>query len=163
MTRPLNPASSRLLSVPPRYYDIIDGDTEAVVDSDLGARLARSRSLARSRGSELRDGWRHPGYADLVVGSRAHPGHRFPRWGHLSVKRAECRHPLFIPYRSSTEFCRDIMITSRSPSPVPQTINNFNKDMIAETEEKIHTSRMKTMYLICFNIFDLNCNNIQVS
>ena len=55
------------------------------------------------------------------------------------------------------------MITSRSPSPVPQTINNFNKDMIAETEEKIHTSRMKTMYLICFNIFDLNCNNIQVS
>ncbi len=97
VTRPLNPASSRLLSVPPRYYDIIDGDTEAVVDSDLGARLARSRSLARSRGSELRDGWRHPGYTDLVVGSRAHPGHRFPRWGQLSVMQAECRHPAFIP------------------------------------------------------------------
>ena len=80
ITRPLNPASSRLLSVPPRHYDIIDGDTEAVLDSDLGARMVRSRSLARSRGSELRDGWRHPGYSDLVVGNRAHPGHRFPRW-----------------------------------------------------------------------------------
>ena len=40
------------------------------------------------------------------------------------------------------------MITSRSPSPVPQTINNFNRDMIAETEEKMHTSRMKTMLFL---------------
>ena len=71
-----------MLSVPPRYYDVIDANTEAVLDSDLEARLSRSRSLARSRGSELRDGWRHPGYGDLVVGSRAHPGHSFPRYKH---------------------------------------------------------------------------------
>ena len=63
----------------------ITKDNENVVfhisanSSDLSARLARSRSVARSRGAELRDGWRHPGYGDLVVGSRAHPGHHFPR------------------------------------------------------------------------------------
>ena len=115
ITRPLNPASSRLLSVPPRHYDIIDGDTEAVLDSDLGARLVRSRSLARSRGSELRDGWRHPGYSDLVVGSRAHPGHRFPRWGHLSLKW---------PAMSSSNICTSdhrpsFAVTSWSPAGAP--------------------------------------------
>ena len=63
--------------------------------------------------------------------------------------------------RSSTEFCRDIMITSRSPSPVPQTINNFNRDMIAETEEKIHTSRMKTMlFLVKLDFKPLICDTI---
>merc|ERR1719228_315530 len=95
--RPLNPASSRLLSVPQRHYDVIDASTDQVVDSDLHWRQRRSRSVARN--AELRDGWKHPGYNDLVVGSRAHPGHHFPR--------------------SSTEFCRDMIITSRSPSPAP--------------------------------------------
>ena len=52
------------------------------------------------------------------------------------------------------------MITSRSPSPVPQTINNFNRDMIAETEEKIHTSRMKTMSLLKLNFKPLKCDTI---
>ena len=47
--------------------------------------------------------------------------------------------------RSSTQFCRDIMMSSRSPSPAPQHISNYNRDMIAETEEKIHTNRMKAM------------------
>ena len=75
LIRPLYPASSRLLSVPPRYYDVIDGDQ--VVDSDLHSRVQRSRSVARH--AELRDGWRHPGYNDLVVGSTAHPGHHYPR------------------------------------------------------------------------------------
>ena len=75
--RPLYPASSRLLSVPPRYYDIIDTDTNEVIDSDLHRRANRSRSVARN--SELRDGWRHPGYNDLVVGSKAHPGNYYPR------------------------------------------------------------------------------------
>ena len=72
------------------------------------------------------------------------------------------RNVVFIHFylRSSTEFCRDIMITSRSPSPVPQTINNFNRDMIAETEEKIHTSRMKTMSLLKLNFKPLNCDTI---
>merc|ERR1711997_1433537 len=87
-------------------------------------RLNRSRSLTRN--SELRDGWRHPRYSDLVVGSRAHPGHRFPR--------------------SSTEYCRNIMSASRSPSPAPQHINNYHKEMICSNEERIHHSRMKTMY-----------------
>ena len=65
------------MSVPPRYYDIIDTDTNEVIDSDLHRRANRSRSVARN--SELRDGWRHPGYNDLVVGSKAHPGNYYPR------------------------------------------------------------------------------------
>jgi len=122
--RPLNPASSRLLSVPPRHYDVIDSSTNQVVDSDLHWRQRRSRSVARN--AELRDGWRHPGYNDLVVGSRAHPGHHFPR--------------------SSTEFCREMIISSRSPSPAPEHIAKFHKDMIADSEERIHTNRMRAMY-----------------
>jgi len=122
--RPLNPASSRLCSVPPRYYDVIDYDTNEIVDSDLHQRMNRSRSV--NRNSELRDGWRHPGYNDLVVGSRAHPGHHFPR--------------------SSSEYCRDMIISSRSSSPIPVHINNYNKDLIADSEEKIHTNRMRAMY-----------------
>ena len=121
---PLYPASNRLQSIPPRYYDVVDLDSKRVVESDLTQRLNRSRSVA-ARNSELRDGWRHPGYSDLVVGSRAHPGHRFAR--------------------SSTEYCRDIMSASRSPSPAPQHINNYHKEMISSNEERIHHSRMKTM------------------
>ena len=48
-----------------------------MVDSDLHRRVQRSRSVARN--AELRDGWRQPGYSDLVVGSTAHPGHHYPR------------------------------------------------------------------------------------
>ena len=114
---PLYPASNRLQSIPPRYYDVVDLETGRVVESD------RSRSLTRN--SELRDGWRHPRYSDLVVGSTAHPGHRFPR--------------------SSTEYCRDILSASRSPSPAQQHINNYHKEMISSNEERIHHSRMKTM------------------
>ena len=121
--RPLSPASSRLQSIPPRYYDVVEADTNRVVESDLQQRLSRSRSVARN--SELRDGWRHPHYSDLVVGSRAHPGHRFPR--------------------SSTEYCRDLMSASRSPSPAPQHLNNLHQEMISSNEERIHHSRMKTM------------------
>ena len=47
--------------------------------------------------------------------------------------------------RSSTEFCRDILISSRSASPAPEHINNYNRDRIADAEEKIHTSRMRAM------------------
>ena len=75
--RPLYPATNRLQSIPPRYYDVVDLETNRVVESDLQQRLNRSRSV--SRNCELRDGWSHPRYSDLVVGSRAHPGHRFPR------------------------------------------------------------------------------------
>ena len=121
--RPLYPASNRLQSIPPRYYDVVDRETNRVVESDLHQRLNRSRSITRN--SELRDGWRHPGYSDLVVGSTAHPGHRFAR--------------------SSTEYCRDIMSASRSPSPAPEHINNYHKEMICSNEERIHHSRMKTM------------------
>merc|ERR1711862_478058 len=111
--RPLNPASSRLCSVPPRYYDVIDYDTNEIVDSDVHQRMNRSRSV--NRNSELRDGWRHPGYHDLVVGSRAHPGHHFPR--------------------SSSEYCRDMIISSRSSSPIP-----------------VHTNRMRAMYPETFRV-----------
>ena len=122
-SRPLYPASNRLQSIPPRYYDVVDGDTNQVIESDLHHRASRARSLART--SELREGWTQPRYSDLVLGSRAHPGHRAAR--------------------SSTEFCRDIMSACRSPSPAPQHINDYHKDMICSNEEKIHQSRMKTM------------------
>merc|ERR1711971_138421 len=62
----------------------------------------------------------------MVAGSTASPGHFFPR--------------------SSTEFCRDIISRSRSPSPAPQHINHYHKDMISENEERIHNSNMKTRY-----------------
>ena len=75
--RPLYPASSRLQSIPPRYYDVVDTNTNQVVDSDLHRLVSRGRS--RARNSELRDGWTDPRYSDLVVGSTAHPGHRAPR------------------------------------------------------------------------------------
>ena len=87
--------------------------------TDLGPGMGLART------SELREGWTQPRYSDLVLGSRAHPGHRAAR--------------------SSTEFCRDIMSACRSPSPAPQHINDYHKDMICSNEEKIHQSRMKTM------------------
>ena len=76
MFRPLYPASTRLQSIPPRYYDVLDSTTGTVMESDLH-QLVRGRS--RARNSQLRDGWRDPRYSDLVVGSRAHPGHRAAR------------------------------------------------------------------------------------
>jgi len=120
--RSLYPATSRLQSVPPRFYDVVDRDGD-VVCSDMMYR-GRARSVARN--TQLHDGWNHPMYNDMVVGSTASPGHFFPR--------------------SSTEFCRDILSRSRSPSPAPEHINHYHRDMIAEHEEKIHHSYMKLRY-----------------
>ena len=149
MFRPLNPASSRLCSVPPRYYDVIDYEKNEIVDSDLHQRMKRSRSTARN--SELRDGWRHPGYNDLVVGSRAHPGHHFPRYFSSRNMLPTAINVVFVQ-RTSSEYCRDMIISSRSCSPAPAHINNYNKDLIADSEEKIHTNRMRAMYvcLCCY-------------
>lgn len=120
--RSLYPATSRLQSVPPRFYDVVDRDGD-ILASDMMYR-GRARSVARN--TKVSDGWNHPMYNDMVAGSTASPGHFFPR--------------------SSTEFCRDIISHSRSPSPAPEHINHYHKDMISENEERIHHSNMKSRY-----------------
>jgi len=121
--RSLYPATSRLQSVPPRFYDVVDRETGDVLASDM---MYRNRSKSVARNSQVSDGWNHPYYNDMVVGSTASPGHFFPR--------------------SSTEFCRDILSRSRSPSPAPEHINHYHKDMISSNEERIHHSQMKARY-----------------
>jgi len=118
---PLYPATSRLQSVPPRYYDVVDRNTGDIMCSDM---MYRSKSVARN--TSVSDGWNHPYYNDMVIGSTAHPGHHYPR--------------------SSTEFCRDIISHSRSPSPAPEHINHYHRDMISSNEERIHHSNMKNRY-----------------
>jgi len=120
--RSLYPATSRLQSVPPRFYDVVDRDGE-VIASDMMYR-GRARSVARN--TQLNDGWHHPLYNDLVLGSTASPGHLFPK--------------------TSTEFCRDIISRSRSPSPAPEHINQYHRDMVSQNEERIHHSSMKVRY-----------------
>jgi len=119
--RALYPATSRLQSVPPRFYDVYDRDTGDVLASDM---MYRNRAKSVARNTQVGDGWNHPYYNDMVAGSTASPGHFFPR--------------------SSTEFCRDILSRSRSPSPAPEHINHYHKDMINTNEERIHHSHMKT-------------------
>ena len=70
--------------------------------------------------------------------------------GTLEVFSMTAINVVFVP-RSSSEYCRDMIISSRSSSPIPVHINNYNKDLIADSEEKIHTNRMRAMYLLLFS------------
>jgi len=118
------PASNRLSSLPPRYYDVYDADG-GLVASDLIYR-SRAKSMARERVSR-RDGWENPMYRDMIEGGRgASPGHFFPR--------------------TSTEFSREILSGSRSPSPVPETINRFNQEQTERIREHLHTRQQKALY-----------------
>merc|ERR1712002_612332 len=47
---------------------------------------------------------------------------------------------------TSSQWSRDLISHSRSPSPCPETINNMNRDMIDSSNEKLHISYMKTRY-----------------
>merc|ERR1712055_60891 len=123
--RGVHPASSRLHSVPPRFYDLVDGDSGEVLDSDWMHRN-RARSMIRSTRAKEDAAWSHPLYGDMVTGSRASPGHLGPR--------------------TSTEFSRDFISRSRSPSPAPETINNMNIDMIDTINEKLHLLNMKARF-----------------
>merc|ERR1712002_59336 len=118
------PASHRLSSLPPRHYDVYDYEGN-VVASDLIFR-ARAKSMARERMSR-RDGWDNPLYRDMVEQGRgASPGHYFPR--------------------TSTEYCREILSGSRSPSPIPETINRFNQERTDRVREQMHIAQQKSMY-----------------
>jgi len=125
--RGLYPASSRLQSVPPRFYDLVDGETGEVLASDriCGGRT-RARSMIRNCRAQEEENWPQPFYSDMVTGSRASPGHFGPR--------------------TSSQWSRDLISHSRSPSPCPETINNMNRDMIDSNNEKLHISYMKTRY-----------------
>merc|ERR1711962_1189744 len=115
--RGLYPASSRLQSVPPRVYDLVDGETGEVLASDriCGGRT-RARSMIRNCRAQEEENWPQPFYSDMVTGSRASPGHFGPR--------------------TSSQWSRDLISHSRSPSPCPETINNMNRDMIDSNNEK---------------------------
>lgn len=121
----LYPASGRLQSVPPRYYDLVDGDTGRVIASDSTYRN-RARSQIRSQRLAEEASWGHGAYSDMVVGSTGHPGHFAPR--------------------SSGEYSRDILSRSRSPSPVAEHINHMNRDMIDANKEMIHQSKMRNRF-----------------
>merc|ERR1711953_1132078 len=45
--RGLYPATSRLQSVPPRFYDLVDGETGRLLASDLTSGRTRARSMIR--------------------------------------------------------------------------------------------------------------------
>merc|ERR1712233_62847 len=65
--RGLYPATSRLQSVPPRFYDIVDGESGRVLASDLTSGTTRARSMIRqSRLAEER-AWPQPLYGDMVT------------------------------------------------------------------------------------------------
>jgi len=122
----LYPATTRLQSVPPRFYDLVDGSSGRVLASSENNYRNRARSMMRSvRAAEEKE-WDHPLYRDLVTGSTAHPGHPYPR--------------------SSSEYSQDFICRSRSPSPCPETINNMNRDMIDSINEKLHVSNMRNRF-----------------
>jgi len=123
--RPLYPASGRLQSVPPRYYDVIDGESGEVIESDRMSRNRTRSTLRQMRQSEARD-WKHPLHGDMVEGSSAHPGNYTPR--------------------TPSEYARNLLCITRSPSPAPQTINSMNRDMIDSAREKIHHSKYSLKY-----------------
>merc|ERR1712004_700609 len=64
--RGLYPATSRLQSVPPRFYDIIDGDTGDLLASDLTSGRNRARSMIRQTRLAEERAWPQPMYGDLV-------------------------------------------------------------------------------------------------
>merc|ERR1712076_320916 len=109
--RGLYPATSRLQSVPPRFYDLVDGESGRVLASDLTSGRTRARSMIRRTRLEEERTWPQPLYGDMVVGRTASAGH-------------------FLVPRTSGEFSRDIISRSRSPSPCPDAINNMNRDLI---------------------------------
>merc|ERR1711973_856490 len=72
--RGLYPATSRLQSVPPRFYDIIDGDTGDLLASDLTSGRNRARSMIRQTRLAEERAWPQPMYGDLVTGRTASAG-----------------------------------------------------------------------------------------
>merc|ERR1711971_1406426 len=94
--RGLYPATSRLQSVPPRFYDLVDGESGRVLASDLTSGATRARSMIRQKRLAEERAWPQPVYGDMVIGPTASAGH-------YSVPR------------TSGEFSRDIISRSRSP------------------------------------------------
>merc|ERR1711981_516267 len=125
--RGLYPATSRLQSVPPRFYDLVDGESGRVLASDLTSGRTRARSMIRRTRLEEERTWPQPLYGDMVVGRTASAGH-------------------FSVPRTSGEFSRDIISRSRSPSPCPDAINNMNRDLIDGINEKLHQSNMRNRF-----------------
>jgi len=109
--------------VPPSYYDVYSQEGEHLL-SDIIFR-SRARSMARERGrSEMRV---NPYYRDVLEGGLgADPGHFFPK--------------------TATEFSRELRSQSRSPSPIPDTINRMNKEMCERNKERLHASKQKAWY-----------------
>jgi len=125
--RGLYPATSRLQSVPPRFYDLVDGESGRVLASDLTSGATRARSMIRQKRLAEERAWPQPVYGDMVIGPTASAGH-------YSVPR------------TSGEFSRDIISRSRSPSPCPDAINKMNTDMIDSVNEKLHLSNMRNRF-----------------
>merc|ERR1712001_80678 len=73
--RGLYPATSRLQSVPPRFYDLVDGESGRVLASDLTSGATRARSMIRQRRLAEERAWPQPVYGDMVIGPTASAGH----------------------------------------------------------------------------------------
>jgi len=115
------------MQVPPRFYDLVDGESGRVLASDLTSGRTRARSMIRQTRLAEERAWPQPLYGDMVTGSTASAGHyRVPR--------------------TSGEFSRDIISRSRSPSPCPDAINKMNRDMIESVNEKLHLSNMRNRF-----------------
>merc|ERR1711934_939323 len=68
--RGLYPATSRLQSVPPRFYDLVDGETGRVLASDLTSGRTRARSMIRRTRLEEERTWPQPLYGDMMLSER---------------------------------------------------------------------------------------------
>merc|ERR1712032_1477739 len=100
--RGLYPATSRLQSVPPRFYDLVDGESGQVLASDLTSGRTRARSMIQQTRLAEERAWPQPLYGDMVTGSTASAGH-------YSVPR------------TSGEFSRDIISRTLDDTRPPMT------------------------------------------
>merc|ERR1712130_973053 len=92
--RGLYPATSRLQSVPPRFYDIVDGESGRVLASDLTSGTTRARSMIRqSRLAEER-AWPQPLYGDMVIGPTASAGPTAVNHRHTTQALEDAKPPM---------------------------------------------------------------------
>lgn len=116
----LYPASSRLLMIPPMFYDVVDEYGNIVLSE--GIQTNRAIDRAQLSGSANF----HPNYNDLVEGSTAHPGHTFPR--------------------SPGEFSRLLIAASRPSKTIPEFLNAICQDSCDDARELVHHASYRKRY-----------------